>query len=152
MSLDSRAIQAALTSHAQRLGVFDRVTGHEPKNAAGQGLSAAFWVQEIRPVPRRSGLAVTSALLVFNCRLFSNALQEPADEIDPNLLDACDALMSAYSSDFDLDIDDVELDLLGAHGQPLAARAGYITLDKVFQRVLTLTIPMTINNAWTQER
>ena len=66
MSLDTTAIMNAVLSHAAASGYFDRVAGHEPKNAPGNGLSAAVWVDRIGPVPAGSGLAATSALVVLN--------------------------------------------------------------------------------------
>lgn len=149
MALDSRDLLDALVSHAASLGYFDRVSTHEPKNAPGNGLTAAIWVQQIRPTTR-SGLAATSAVVVVNVRIMSNMMAEPQDEIDPNIMDATDALLNAYSGDFQLDDMIRNVDLLGSEGVPLSAQAGYLSINNSMYRVMTITVPMIKNDVWTQ--
>lgn len=151
MALDATGILDAAVSHAAALGHFERVNGHEPVSAPGNGLTAALWAQEIGPAPRGSGLTATTARLVLNVRLYASALQEPADAIDPNLLTALDALMTAYSGDFDLDGRIRNVDLLGQAGVPLSAQAGYLQQDGTTYRVFTITLPLLINDVWDQE-
>lgn len=150
MPIDTLAIVEAVESHAAASGRFERVNRHEPKNAPGHGLTAAVWVQRLAPLALRSGLAATSALLLVNVRAYSNMVAEPQDAIDPNLTAAVDALMAAYSSDFTLDGLVAEVDLLGQHGTTLAAEAGYLEQDKKLFRVMTLTVPLVINDVWSQ--
>lgn len=150
MSLDTKAILAAVQSHVAASGHFERVNGHEPKNAPGNGLTAAVWVQRVAPVALASGLSATSALLLVNVRLYSNMLQEPQDAIDPNLVGAADALMAAYSSDFTLGGLVRNVDLLGQFGTSLSGEAGYLEQDRKLFRVMTLTVPLVINDAWEQ--
>ncbi|WP_326646056.1 hypothetical protein OG884_15505 [Streptosporangium sp. NBC_01755] len=150
MSLDATTILDGLTSHALALGLFERVNSHEPKNAPGNGLTAAVWVDSIAPVPTGSGLASTSARLVFNVRIYTGAEQEPADAIDPNMLAATDALMSAYSGDFTLGGSVRNVDLLGQAGTSLSAQAGYIQHDSKLLRVMTLVVPVIVNDVWEQ--
>jgi hypothetical protein len=121
MSLDSNAIIDAVASHAAASGWFERVNRHEPKNAPGHGLTAAVWVDQLGPVPAGSGLRKTSARVVLNVRVFQNMLAEPQDEIDPNMMSAVDALMTAYSGDFELGGNVRNVDLLAQAGTPLAA-------------------------------
>ncbi|MGH8883261.1 MAG: hypothetical protein ACRD0P_38960, partial [Stackebrandtia sp.] len=146
MTVQTTGILSAIVSHAMASGHFERVNSHEPKNAPGNGLTAAVWVDSIGPV-RSSGLAVTSGRLVFNVRLYSGMLQEPADAIDPNLIAATDALMSAYSGDFDLGGTVRCVDLLGQAGVPLGAQAGYISHSGTMYRVMTITLPVLVNDA-----
>jgi hypothetical protein len=151
MNLDLRAILGAVQSHALASGYFDAVSGHEPKNKPGHGITVAHWVQELRPVARASGLAVTSACVVLTVRLYSNMLAEPADDIDPNMVDALHALFSAYSGDFDLNGTVSAVDLLGITGNvPLSARAGYINHSGGMYRVYDITLPCLVFNVWTQ--
>lgn len=150
MSLNTKPILAALESHAVALGRFERVNRHEPKNAPGRGLTAAIWVQRVNAIAAASGLAVTSALLTVNVRLYSNMLKEPQDEIDPEVIDAVDALMNAYSGDFALGGLIRNVDLLGMHSGGLSAEAGYLTQDKHVFRVVTITVPLVINDVWEQ--
>lgn len=149
--MDVLGILNAVQSHAAASGHFDRAIGtHEPKNAPGRGLTCAIWVQELRPIPARSGLNATSVRLTLNVRLYSSMIQEPQDAIDPNLTVATDDLMAAYSGDFELGGEAAYVDLLGAHGEPLAARAGYLPQDGRQFRVMTINMPVINDDHWPQ--
>lgn len=137
-----------VVSHAQTTGYFDRVNQHEPKNAPGNGISVAVWVDSIEPV--RSGLDATTVRIVFNLRLFTPMLQEPQDSIDSNLTNALSALFDEYSGDFTFDGTVQCIDLLGKEGISLTAKAGYVEQDKKIFRVYTITLPVIVNDAWTQ--
>lgn len=148
--LDTASLFSKVESHALSLGLFERVNTSEPKNAPGHGLTAAIWVQVIEPV-QSSGLAATSGRVEFNLRIYTNMLSEPQDAIDPNMTAAVDTLMDAYSGDFDLGATVRNIDLLGAHGTALRAQAGYINQDGKLYRVMTVTLPVIINDIWNQE-
>lgn len=148
--LNVRTLFDQVQSHAMRLGLFDRVGTHEPKNAPGNGLTAAIWADQVQPAGAVSGLAATTARVAFNVRLYSNMLQEPQDAIDPNLTDALDTLFAAYSGDFTLDGTAMAVDLLGMAGQPLQAQAGYLNQDNKLFRVYTITLPLLVAGAWDQ--
>lgn len=148
--INSRALMDALATHAAGSGYFDHVPLHEPLNAPGNGLSAAVWVQHIGPAQRSSGLKSTSALVVLSLRVMSNMKQEPQDEIDPNIMDAVDGLMTAYSANFTLGGLVRAVDLLGQSGQTLRADAGYLSIQNVMYRVMVIQIPMIVNDAWEQ--
>jgi hypothetical protein len=150
MALDSEAIIEAVASHAMASGWFDRVNQHEPKNAPGYGVTAAVWVEDIRPA-LSSGLASSSALLVLSVRLYTSMLQEPQDAIDPNMAKAVDALFAAYAGDFTLGGLVRHVDLRGSEGSPLQAKAGYINQDQRMYRVFTITLPVVVNDAWDEE-
>ena len=79
----------ALESHLLATGLFRRVNTHEPKNAPDTGLTAALIVSEINP-SQSSGLASTSALVVYQARLYLGMLNEPQDGIDPTIMVAVD--------------------------------------------------------------
>lgn len=150
--MDVLGIFDAVESHAMALGVFERVNTHEPKNAPGSGMSAFIWVNDIRPAQGGSGLNATSVLLTLNVRVQDSMLQEPQDFIDPQMLTAVDALMAAYSGDFDLGVDEVRnVDLLGTYGTGgLSARAGYLEHDKKMFRVMVVNLPIVLNDVWAQ--
>lgn len=148
--LNSRAVIYATASHGMALGVFDRVTMHEPKSKPGSGLSLAVWAQRITALARQSGLDATSARVLLNLRVFTNMLADPQDEIDPRVLDAVDLLMGAYNGDFTLGGLVESVDILGRHGIALEAQAGYVNQDGALLRVMTITLPLIINDAWTQ--
>ena len=150
MSINSEGLFNALTSHALTLGRFDRVNGHESKNAPGNGLTCDIWFARLDPVPPASGLASTSTRVVFTARVYSNMLQEPQDGIDPAILSATDALMAAYSGDFELGGQVRDVDLLGETGIALSAQAGYLKVDTTTYRTVDITIPLVVSDLWTQ--
>jgi hypothetical protein len=151
MSLDGAAQMTAVADHARTTGLFEKVNGHEPKNSPGSGLTAAVWVDTIDPVALASGLAITSARVGVLVRIYTNMLQEPQDSIDPNIVAAVSILMGQYAGDFDLGGLVRNVDLLGQHGVPLRAQAGYLEQDKKLFRVMTITVPLIVNDVWNQE-
>ncbi len=148
--IDMGDLLAKTTGHASATGLFERVLGHEPKNAPGSGLTCAFWVNDLSPARRRSGLAATSVRLEIGVRVMTPADQEPEDDVDIAMVSAVGALFTAYSGDFTLG-GAVEVDLLGTYGEPLRARWGYLGQDSVLYRIATITLPLIINDAFDQE-
>ncbi|MGW4670077.1 hypothetical protein [Streptomyces sp. NPDC004324] len=150
MNLDLNAYRSAAMSHAQGLGLFEQVIGHEPVSSPGSGLTYAMWCGPVRPVPARSGLDSVSARLELRGRVFLPADTEPQDDVDPAVLGAVSGLMAAYCGDFTLDDLVANVDLLGAHGTGLSAEFGYTDIGSTKYRVATLIIPLVINDAWTE--
>jgi hypothetical protein len=150
MALDTVAILDRVVSHALAAGYFERVNGHEPKTAPGHGLHAAVWVDSVKPASGQSGLIATTALFVVNVRIYQNMIAEPQDMIDPRVMAAVDALMTAYSGDFELGGTVRNIDLMGMAGTPMAAQAGYIQQDGKVYRAVTITLPLVINDVWSQ--
>jgi len=151
MAIESLDLVERLASHAMTLGVFDRVNQHEPKSKPGRGLTCAVWIDRIEPARGRSGLDATDARVVFNVRVYTNMLQQPQDAIDPNVMEAMDLLFEAYTDDFQLGDESRFIDVLGmTQGHPLFAQSGYINIDNMVFRVLTATVPVVIERAWTQ--
>lgn len=151
MGLNSQAVIDAVVSHALASGRFESVNTHEPKGAlpAG-GFRAAVWADSIKPVPLASGLAATSALLTLNLRIYLGMVTEPQDAIDSAVVAAVDTMMAAYSADFTLGGLIRNVDLLGQFGAALEARAGYLILGSAMYRVITIVLPLVVNDAWTQ--
>lgn len=149
MSLDLPSLLDELRSLPATLGVFETMTYHEPKSAPGHGVTFAMWVQAIDPV-QSSGLASTSVRIEFNVRIYSKMLQEPQDDIDTAILQAVSDLMGAYSGSFTLGGEARDIDLLGQSGQALSAKAGYLQQDNGLYRVMTLVLPVIVNDAFLQ--
>ena len=149
MALDVNGVLNALVSHALDSGLFDRVLTHEPKSPPGNGLTCAMWISRIDPVAA-SGLSSTSVRIVVMARIYNNMLMEPQDAIDPNIATAAASLMEEYSGDFDLGGNARDVDLLGEFGLNLSSRDGYANLSKGIYRVMEITIPVVVNDAWTQ--
>lgn len=150
MTLATSDILDAVVSHALTLGVFSQVNAHEPKNAPSTGLVCAIWADRIGMV-RSSGLASASGRLALSVRIFTPMTSQPEDGIDTALLGAVDALFTAYCGDFTLGGLVRKVDVLGADGAPLDAILGYITVDGAEYRVATITLPLIINDLWTEE-
>lgn len=154
MSFDQAAVNtlfAQVESAALGLAVFESVNMHEPKSAPGNGVRAACWVQDIRPVGRASGLSKTSGVVTFQFRIYTSFMQMPYDQIDPNALTAATTLLNAFSGKFTLGGTVRNIDLLGMYGTAMGAQAGYLTQDSKTFRVMTVTLPVVIDDLWTQE-
>lgn len=149
MALNITSLLDAVTSHAAASGHFEQVNQHEPVNAPGAGLTCAVWVEGVAPV-RTSGLASTSVRLVFNVRIYASAISEPLDAIDPAVVAAVDALCAAYVGDLELGGQVRQVDVRGQHGQPLEVRAGYVPQDGQPLRVMTIALPVIVNDLWTE--
>lgn len=149
MTLNITGILDAVVSHAMASGHFEKVNGHEPDNAPSHGLTAAVWTDSIQAI-RSSGLASTTAVLVFNVRVYTSVQSEPADAIDPNLITAVDDLCAAYVDSFTFGGLVRSIDVLGQHSQGLLVRAGYIQQSGAIYRVMTITLPVIVNDLWRQ--
>lgn len=153
MAIKSAEIVSRIASHAKASGLFDRVTTHEPKNKPGRGLSYAVWVNRIEPARGRSGLKSTTARVDMNCRIYVNMLQEPQDAIDAAVMNATDLMFEAYTGDFELGDENRFIDVMGiTQGHALDAESGYINIDNMVYRVMTLHVPVIVNDAWPQVR
>lgn len=151
MSMDVQGIVDAVASAALVTGLFEQVNGHEPQSAPTVGgLTCAAWADKIGPVPGNSGLAITSALVTMNVRLYTSVLSQPYDGIDPDLMRATNTLMAGYTGDFDLGGQVESVDLLGMTGTPMSAQAGYLEQDGNVYRVMTITLPLVIADVWEQ--
>lgn len=149
MAVDYRGIRDALASVAAATGHFERVIGHEPKNAPGKGLTCAIWYAGKRPTA--SGLRSTSVAMRWTVQARCSMTREPLDDIDIDLLAAVDAVCAALSGNFDLGVAGVRsLDLLGAAGDAMGDEAGYLNQDGHLFRVVDLTVPVIVNDVWTQ--
>lgn len=150
MTLSVASITASVQSHAMQLGLFEIVTLHEPKAKPEAGLTCAIWADQIKPAAATSGLNSTSALVVMSVRLYTPMLQQPYDAIDSDMLAAVDALLGVYSGAFTLEGQLQRVDLLGEFGTPLSAQAGYVNQDGRLFRIMTITLPLVVNDLWSQ--
>jgi len=153
VNFDSAAVLSLfdqIKSHAMKLGLFEETRTHEPKNAPGHGLRVAVWLHTLEPIAAASSLVATSGRVEFHVRVHSSMLQEPQDDIDRDLLIAVSALMGEYSGNFTLGGTVRDVDLLGEHGPPMSAQAGYLDMDHKLYRVMVITLPIIINDLWTQ--
>lgn len=130
----------------------DQVNTHEPKNAPGNQITCAIWVQSVKPI-RASGLAATSGVVLYDARFYQNFKSQPFDMIDPNLQAAATDFMGSMTGDFNLGGtgDTRHIDLLGAYGATLSMQAGYVEIDRGIFRIMTVAVPIVINDMFTQK-
>lgn len=149
--LDAAAVFDAMVTHLARLGLFDRVASHEPENAPGHGLTAVVTLAPavLSPVPAGSGLAVTSARVTLQVQIYQ-PMSEPADGLDPVVLDAAVKTMASLSGDFTLGGLVRCVDLLGQSGEPMGAVAAYAEIDAQVFRLVSITVPLLVNDVWEQ--
>lgn len=142
----------AVVSVFQRTGYFDRTNKYEAKKRPNKGLHAAVWFQNMRPVGAISGLDVSSALVTFIGRIYSDMLKDPQDMIDPNVMRAASNVMRSFHGNFDFGLGSFvrNVDLLGETGSQLDATAGYLEISNTMFRVVDITIPVIVNDVWEQ--
>jgi len=132
------------------LGIFEDVNSHEPKSAPQSGLHASVWLDSVAPVGRASGLAAISGVVTFNVRCYGSMLQQPLDNIDPAIGTAACAVLNALSGEFTLGGTVRDIDLLGMYGRSLSAQAGYVNIDSKMHRIMTITVPVIVNDMFTE--
>lgn len=149
--MDVQGIVDAVASHAEATGLFDGgVNTHEPKAKPANGLTCAVWADKIEPYAAASGLNATTGLVTLNVRIYTPFLQQPPDAIDPAVMTAVDTLFTAYSGSFKLGGEVRNVDLLGQHGPGMSAQAGYVNQDGTIYRVMTIVLPLVVNDLWAQ--
>lgn len=142
----------SIVSYCMATGRFDQVNQHEPKSAPGTGIFCSIWINQIRPI-EASGLAATSGVVELQARIYTSFAQQPFDMIDPNVTSATLDIMGALSGDFNFQgTNDVRnVDLLGAYiAGGLRSQAGYVEIDRQIYRVMTIFIPIVINDMFIQ--
>lgn len=150
VGLNFTALTGALADHANSLGLFDTVQGHEAWTPPGNGITCAIWLLGVKPAKGQSGLDTTSLWLTFNARLYTPITSTQPDLIDPALVNATYLLMGAYSNAFTLGGLVREVDLLGRSGPGLSAMSAYQDIASVKYRVVTVTVPLLVDDVFGQ--
>lgn len=150
MAIGIADLLSRLGSHAQATGLFETVLLHEPKQAP-RGPTAAIWVDAVEPIRMRSGLDKVSVVISFNVRLYANMLQEPQDDIDRDLVIALDTLLNAYVGEFELGNENRTIDVFASAGVRMISELGYLEHNQTMFRVAVITLPVLINDVWTEE-
>lgn len=145
-----KALFSEVTSHAQSLGIFTGgVNAHDPDNPPS-GPAYAVWLSGIIPAPRASGLAATSGRVEFTGHIMTPRRSRPLDEVEQDVMLLAVDLIAAYSANFTLDDEVMEVDLLGTYGAPLGAEAAFADFQGTPLRVMQVTLPVIIDGLWTQ--
>jgi hypothetical protein len=150
MNLDVAGIVAGVASHAAASGYFEQVNTYQARAYTGKGIRGTVWCQHITPVPRRSGLAATACRVTLIMRMMQATIMEPYDMIDVDMMNAVSYLIGQYSGDFELGGLITQLDLLGAYGEALEVIAGYLEIDGGMIRIFDLSVPLIVDDVWTQ--
>jgi hypothetical protein len=142
---------ARLVSPCKQIGAFrSSVIQHEPKAAPVSLPALALWWSGIGPARGYSGLSATSARIQYSGRIYVNFKSRTEEDIDPQVMTLTSLVIGAFSSSFTLDGDVAFIDLLGGYGEPLSAVPGYIQQDGQEFRVAELTIPLIVDDVWSQ--
>lgn len=141
-----------LISDAQLLGIFERVNQYESTTSPGSGLTAEIvWIMGPTPMAGRSGLASTSARVVYGMRIMLEFKNTPKESLDPAITNAVDLYVNSLLGELALaDAQGSFIDVFGMGGVPIDAVGGYLTLDQTTYRIGTITIPVIMENVWTQ--
>ena len=143
------ALFAKFDSRTKGLGLFDKVSMHEPKNAPGSGLEISWHAGAARAL-QSSGLAETSFLFTMFGAVTVNMKNAPEDDIDRNLFVAQLKLMRAFVGGFTLDGIAREIDVLGEFGQPIGWDPAYRNQDGRLFREFTMFVPVVIDDVLEQ--
>jgi hypothetical protein len=151
--LDWTGLRSAVITHAKLSGRYERHQEAEYLTPPGAGLSVAVFggPDAITPV-RTSGLGMTSARVELLARIYHPAKTTPVGVVDARLVAAADDLMYRLTGDFTLNSRARAIDVLGAHGEMLRARLGWLPYPEEggVYRVADITIPIILNDIHEQ--
>lgn len=151
MTLDTVALQGALRSHGSKLGVFERVEGFDPMNAPGSGLTLALLARRGSARPA-TGLSRSAALVVWIGRIMYPMPKqgEPREDVDPIVLGALDKYVGSLIGAFTLGGLVRCVDIRGMAGTPVEWDLGYVEIDRKMFRICDVTVPLIVNDVWTE--
>ena len=92
-----------------------------------------------------SGLAAVSGQVTLMVHVWNWAQKRPLDDVDPDVLAATCALMGAFAGGFTLNgtVRDIEL-------FQMSAQPGYVNFDEKEYRAMVITLPVLINDMFTE--
>ena len=141
----------ALRSICRKSAGFEIVHPHEPRKPPVSGFSVGAWLNAMDPVPRRSGLAATSLRVEFNVRIYLPMSGRP-EAIDTETARRVDLIFRALHDDITITPADHEIDWLGAYGETVRARSGWLTIENTLVRIMDIFVPIIVNDAYAQVR
>jgi hypothetical protein len=121
------------------------VNSHQPVNKPGNGTTCSVWANTIESYSEGSGLSATAGLVTVNVRVFNTMAQAPYDGIDATVVNAAAIVLGVFSGSFTLSANVRNVDLMNLKGV-----AGYMDFGGGNTRVMTITVPMVINDVWAQ--
>lgn len=144
-------ITATMESFVRQLAVVESVNGGDLRHMVGPGLHAGIWFVRMTPIGAASGLGSVSVRLEYNTRLYGKTESEPSDFLDPEMTKAVDAICNAFAGQFTLDGLVRNVDIFGAHGQPMLSQSGYLPVQEGMCRIVDISVPLVCNDVWILE-
>jgi hypothetical protein len=151
MAFEIKNTLHAVETYVQNLGLFSTVQIGEPKQAVGQGLHAALYMQSVSITTIYLG-GDTRESHVVQLRIYKDMLAEytdPQNSLEAELASAVSKLMSNLLGDTDLESSVMSIDAGGIDGTAMSATYGYVTIGGVMYRVVDIGIPLIVNGSAT---
>lgn len=123
---------------------------HEPLSApSGDGVTCCvFPGAPMSPITSSSSLTGADARIEIMVRLLRNAVAEPQDERETDLIDAYDAVMTVLLGAYTLGGTVRSVDVLGESGQLTTGNWGYVQIDQTVFRMVEISVPLMVNECW----
>lgn len=151
MAFEIKNTLLAVQTYVQNLGLFSTVQIGEPKQAVGQGLHVALFMQSVSISMVYLG-GETRESHVVQMRIYKDMLAEytdPGNSLESELASAVSKLMSNLLGDTDLESNIMSIDAAGMDGTSMRADYGYVSLGGVMYRVVDIGLPLIINGSAT---
>ena len=144
-------IQNQVLTHCQQIGVFDNVLTEEPDSLQAGTTTASIVLDSIKPDPKTSGLAQTNAIIVFKIGIWQNSTVHPHFGVPQETMLAAETLIESLHTSLTLNNDVMTVDLFGWSSTGLDVQTGYAPFDEGIYRIVEITVPIIVNDVWTQE-
>ena len=151
MAFDIKNTLHAVETYVQNLGLFSTVQIGEPKQAVGQGLHAAIYMQSVSVIMIYVG-GETRESHIVQLRVYKDMLAEntdPQNNLESELASVVSKLMENLLGDTDLESSIMSIDAGGMDGGAMTATYGYLSLGGVMYRVVDINIPLIVNGSAT---
>ena len=151
MAFDIKNTLHAVETYVQNLGLFSTVQIGEPKQAVGQGLHAAIYMQSLSIIMIYLG-GETRESHIVQLRVYKDMLAEntdPQNNLESELASVVSKWMENLLGDTDLESIIMSIAAGGMDGGSMTATYGYLTLGGVMYRVVDINIPLIVNGSAT---
>ena len=151
MAFEIKDTLHAVETYVQNLGLFSSVQIGEPKQATGQGLHVALYMESVSIVMIYVG-GETRESHVVQLRVYKDMLAEypdPQNNLESELASVVSKLMSNLLGDTDLESSIMSIDAGGMDGASMTATYGYVSVGGQMYRVVDISIPLIVNGSAT---
>lgn len=145
----------AVVSDVKQSGYFSQTIEDTINKGPDGKLTALVWLQNVGVAQRASGLNTSAAMLTFMIRVYANqiARDKPVfvETMPRRLVKAVSNLIRRYHDNFDFGGVCRNVDCLGEFvGGGLSATSGYEEIGGSWYRMMTLAVPVIVNDVWVQ--